>query len=330
MGSGKTFSEDLELITGIGPDAREWLAENFDVRTFAALADLSVEELVDRIRADNKPWLRWAKDWPADAAKRVAEMEAEAVAQQPERASGWQNNSALSLTAPSAEVSSPKPTNSVAEIDGWDTLALYFIEFQSRQVPGEPFELQTKVVFEGPGDQAQKTLSGLDQDRACEWISEHMSVIAKASATGGILLNTKPKSQKAGPQTISVSQLRFFQPAGATGPLFSFSRERPNISMVRSDQPFDLEVILEGSSAQVSENGRAPFSVRFLVKDWDSGSITTLGDVRPQAIEGQPAYSALLSAISLPRGKYQVKVLAFAHPEPALLGSVDIRMLSVW
>lgn len=323
-------TDNLESITGIGPDAREWLAENFDVRTFAALADLSVEELVSRAKAENKPWVRWAKDWPADAAKKAADLEAEVQPRQPEPTSARQKSSASPQIAPSEESSAAKPNSTLREIDGWDTLALYFIEFQCRQAPGQRAELRTKVVFEGPGDQAQTILPGVDLDRACQWISEHASMIDMARVEMDALPVSETTSTGTSPQSMSVSQLRFFQPAGTTSPLFSYSRERPKIRMVRANRPFDLEVLLEGSASQVTGNDRIPTSVRLLVKDWDSEAFTRLGDVRPRAIEGQLAYSALLSAVRLPRGRYHLRVLAFGHPEPVILGSMEIKMLSVW
>jgi hypothetical protein len=306
MSSSKAVPDDLELIRGIGPSARRWLAETFDVDTFAALADLSEEELINRIRAENKPWMRWAKDWPTEAAKKAAEMEAEAEARQPAPAPGKRNKEA------------------------WDTLALYFVEFQSRQVPGKPAELQTKVVFEGPGPQTQETVPGIDQDRICQWIFEHLDGTLRAMPAAETLPGAETTPQETRPSAVSVSQLRLFQPAGASSPLFSYSSERRQLSMVRADQPFDLEAILEESRPQASANGRIAFNVQFHVKNWDTRKSTTLGTVEPKVIEGQAAYSALLPGIRLPRGKYRLQVLVPARPRPVVLGPIEIPFLSVW
>jgi hypothetical protein len=331
MSLSKAESDDLEAIRGIGPDARKWLAATFDVRTFAALADLSEEELINRIKADNKPsvWKRWAKDWPTEAAIKAAEMEAEAEARQPALVSDRRNNGSL-LASPGMESFSLKPNNPSGGKDGWDTLALYFIEFQSRQIPGKPVELQTKVVFEGPGPQAQETLPGIEQDRICQWIFEHAGGILRAMPAAEALPGAETMPPETGPSAISVSELRLFQPAGAGSPLFSYSSEQPKLSMIRADQPFDLKAILEESRPRTSANGRITFKVQFLVKNWDSTNYTILGNVEPEAIEEQLAYSALLPDISLQRGKYRLQVLALAHPKPVVLGSIEIPMLSVW
>lgn len=329
MSSSKAESDDLEVIRGIGPDARQWLAATFDVRTFAALADLSEEELMNRIKAENKPWMRWAKDWPTEAAIKAAEMAAEAKARQPAPAPGRRNNDSP-LAAPGTESYSPKPNNPSGGKDSWETLALYFIEFQSRQITGKPVELQTKVVFEGPGPQAQETLPGIEQDRICQWIFEHAGGILRAMPAAETLPGAETTPLETGPSAISVRQLRLFQPAGAGSPLFSYSSERRQPSMVRADQPFDLKAILEESQPRASANGRMTFNVQFLVKNWDSTNYTTLGNVEPEAIEDHLAYSALLPGISLPRGKYRLQVLALAHPKPVVLGSIEIPMLSVW
>lgn len=329
MSSSEAESDDLEVIRGIGPDARKWLAATFDVRTFAALADLSEEELINRIKAENKPWMRWAKDWPTEAAIKAAEMEAEAEARQPAPASGRRNNDSP-LAAPGTESSSLKPNNPSGGKDGWDTLALYFIEFQSRQIPGKPVELQTKVVFEGPGPQAQETLPGIEQDRICQWIFEHAGGILRAMPATETLPGAETTPPEIGPSAISVSQLRLFQPAGSGLPLFSYSSERPKLSMVRADQPFNLEAILEESQPRASANGRITFRVQFHVQNWETKKSTALGNVEPEAIEDHLAYLALLPGISLQRGKYRLQVLALAHPKPVVLGSIEIPMLSVW
>ena len=330
MSSSKAVPDDLELIRGISPDARKWLAETFDVRTFAALADLSEEELINRIKADKKTfWIQWAKDWPTEAAVKAAEMEVEVEARQPAPASGRRNNDSP-LAAPGTEPSSPKPNSPAKRKDGWDTLALYFVEFQSRQVPGKPVELQTKVVFDEPGPQTQKTLPGMEQDRICQWIFEHFDGILRAMPATETLPGAETTVQETGPSAISVSQLRLFQPAGAGSPLFSYSSERPKLSMVRADQPFDLKAILEESRPRASANGQIALNVQFHVKNWDTKKFTTLGNVEPEAIEDQLAYSALLPGISLPRGKYRLQVLVLAHPKPVVLGSIEIPLLSVW
>ena len=319
MSSNRAVSDNLEAIKGIGPDVREWLAETFDIHTFAALADLSEEELIDQIKADNKPsvWARWAKDWPKEAAIKAAEIEAKKMeVRQPGPASSTESSSAKS--------------NSPASKDGWETVALYFVEFQSRQLAGELTEMQTKVVFEGPGPQVQETLPDMKQDRICGWIFDHFGRILKARPATETLPGAETMPPETVPLAISVGQLRLFQPAGASSPLFSYSSERSQLRMVTADQPFDLKAILEGSRPRTSANGRIAFKVKFLAKNWDSNDYTILGDAVPEAIEDEVTYSALLQGISLPRGKYRLQALILDQPKPAVLDSIEIPLLNVW
>jgi hypothetical protein len=209
-------------------------------------------------------------------------------------------------------------------------VALYFVEFQSRQLAGKPTEVQTKVVFEGPGPQVQETLPGMEQDRICRWIFDHVGRILRASPATETLPGAETTPQETGPLGISVSQLHLFQPAGVDSPLFSYSSERSQLSMVTADQPFDLEAILEGSRPRTSANGRITFNVQFLVKNRDSNDYTILGDAEPEMMEDQVAYSALLPGISLPRGRYRLQALVLEQPKPAVLDSIEIPLLNVW
>jgi len=304
MSSSKGSSDNLELITGIGPDARKWLAETFEVRTFAALAALPVDDLVGQIRAENKPWLRWAKNWPADAAARVAEMEAEAEARRPAAASSRKQK------------------------DGWDALAYYVIEFQSRQRPGEPVEKRTTVSYQGPGPETLPVAVG--RDDLCEWIFDHLHGILPDQLREGTRGGARAMSDALHPEPVSVRHLYLFQPAGDRAPLCSYGGEEPMIKRVTADQPFDLELILEGSPQPVSGNGKTGLSVQFVIQEWDSRTPSIAKVIRPEAIEDQPGYSARLRDITLARGNYRLELLVLAHPKPTVLGSMKVRVLNVW
>jgi len=304
MSSSKANSDNLELITGIGPDARKWLAETFEVRTFVALAALPVDDLVSQIRAENKPWLRWAKNWPADAAAKAAEMEAEAKPRQPATAS------------------------STKQQDGWDALAYYVIEFQSRQLPGEPIEERTTVSYQGPGPETIPVVVG--RDDLCEWIFDHLHGILPGQFRESIRGEPGAASDAPGPQPVSIRRLHLFQPAGTRAPLCSFGGKQPVINLVTADRPFDLELIMEGSPQPAYGNGRPAPTVQFLVKELSSKTPEILKNVRSEAIEDEPGYTARLRDITLARGNYRLELLVLAHPKPTVLGSMKIRVLNVW
>jgi hypothetical protein len=308
MSSSEAAPDNLERIRGIGPDVRKWLAEAFDVRTFGALADLSGEEITDRIKAENKPsiWLRWARDWPIEAAGKVAEMDTE-------------------LNSPVREEDREQE-----EDEDWGVLARYAVEFQSRLVLGETVERRTTVCYEGPGQETPP--KPVDEDGIFQWIFEHLDGVLRAEP--GTEARPDDEAEIApreySPSTVSISRLRLFQPTGAGSPLFSYSSEQPQLRSVAADQPFDLEAILEESQPSASAGRRIAFNVQFYVKNWDTREATTLGSVEPKAIEDQLAYSALLPGISLPRGKYRLELLVLARPKPVVLDSIAVPLLSVW
>ena len=305
MSSNKANSDDLKLITGIGPDACKWLAETFEVRTFATLAALPVDDLIDQIRADNKTsWLRWAKNWPADAAERAARIEAQDEARQTASARGKQNQ------------------------DGWELLAWYVIEFQSRQKPGKPVEQRTTVSYQGP-DQEEPPVP-VEKVHLCDWIFEHLDSILPGHLRGSMRGGARAMSDASGPEPVSLKHLYLFQPAAARTPICSFGGEQPMVNPITADLPFDLELILEGSPQPAAANGKPALSVQFLVKDWGRRTPRVLKTVRPEAIGDLQAYSARLREISLARGNYRLEVLVLGHPKPTVLGSMKVPMLNVW
>ncbi len=319
MSSNKIESDNLELITGIGPEAQKWLSETFDVRTFMALAELSEEELVDRIKSENKPtiWLRWANNWPKEAALKAAEKDIKLETEKPSQE-----------TDPGIYFSKSKsPTD---EKDGWETLALYFVEFQSRSVPGKPYEIQTLVVFEGPGPrpQEQDILPGIDRDRICQWIFEHFEGILPTIHATEMLPGTL--SKEVGFYPIKVNKLHLFQPSGAISPLFSYSREQVQLSSVKAGQSFDLEVTLEKYLPETSAIDRGGINVHFFVKNWDTKEVISLGSVEPITIDDHSWYSAFMQDVRLSHGKYQLQVLVLAHPKQVFVDSLKIPFLNVY
>lgn len=330
MDSKEVVSEDLEIITGIGPDVRNWLAETFDVHTFSSLAELSEEDLTDRIKADNKPsiWLRWVKNWPTEAAIKAAEIESETENSKSVRVSNMQKKD-LSLPKRSPELSQ-KPNRFITDQNGWDTLALYFIEFQSREVPGKPVDIKTKVVFEGPGQQVQETFHGFEQERTFQWIFTHARDILGVIPEKGAKITAEEKDQEIASSPISVSRFNLFQPTGVGLPLLSFSSERPQLSMITANQPLDIEVILEGSRLRKSKNGQTNFKVHFNAKNLDTNEYISLGKAEPEMLSDQLGFSALLPNIILHQGMYRLYVLVLTHPKLELLDSIEIPFLNVY
>jgi hypothetical protein len=329
MNSSEPITDSLELID-LSDKAREWLDDTFEVQTCAALAALSEKRLQEKMRAGNKTsWIKHAKDWITMAANKAAELENKATAQQLVPAAGRQNNDAP-LAAASPELSSPEPNNSGEAEDGWRTLALYAITIQSRQVSEEPVELHTTVSCQGPGEPTPP--EPVEIDGISDWINEQLDDILPAMPETETQPDTEvaTATQEVGISTMSISQLRLFQPAGASSPLFLYSSEQPQLRIVTADQPFDLEAILEESEPETSANGPTAFKVQFYVKNWDTNKHINLGNIEPEAIKDQLPFSALLPGISLARGKYRLEVLVLADPKPVVLGSIEIPFLSVW
>lgn len=301
--------DDLEMITGIGPEARKWLDKTFNVHTFADLAELPEEKLLDRIKAEKKPWMMWARNWPLDAEKFIASE----------------------LTSGSLSKSSPeKPNNSSQAKDGWETLGLYFIEFQTRHTEKSPAEIQTKVVFEGPGEQVQENLPGFKQDIICNWIFDHYNRLIEQRPE----INTDSDSNKVieniNIPSISITHLCFFQPTDTSSPLLIYVGKQSAISTITADKPFDIELQIEKANSNNSPKYPINLKTEFQVKNWETREVINLGQVEIEISNEQVVHQFCATNIRLPRGKYRLQTLVLAHPKPIVLGSFEVPILNVW
>ena len=309
MNSTETVSDNLEIITGIGPEARKWLEETFNVRTFADLAELPEEKLLDRIKAEKKPWMMWAKNWPSDAEKFVTS----------EQTSGVPSKS-----------SQEKPNSSSQAKDGWETLGLYFIEFQTRHTEKSPAEIQTKVVFEGPGEQVQENLPGFEQDVICKWIFEHYNSLIEQRPKIKTDSDTNKMIENFNMLSISIIQLCFFQPPDTRSPLFKYSGKQSRIRTLLADKPFNIELQVEKAQLKTSLKYPVTLNAEFQVKNWETREVINLGQVEIETSNQQVVHQFRATNILLPRGKYRLQTLVFAHPKPIVLGSIEVPILIVW
>ena len=331
MSSQIAVSDNLEVIKGISPSARRWLGDTFNVYTFSALANLSVEDLVNQIKAEKKPtiWLRWAKNWPAEAAIKATEIELEPNDSESVQFSHEQKTEGRKVK-PGMKSPTLEPDNLEIGNNGWETLALYFIEYQSRKISENSNELQTKVVFEGPGQQLEEVFLGIEQQRAFQWIIEHAEGIFQFIPEIEKYPVYRTKEQDIESDFITISRFNLSQLDGVGHPRVSFSSKVPRLIMVTANQPFDIEVVLEGFRQKASKADWINFSVQFNVMNLDTNDYKFLGKIEPKMVKDRLTYSAVLPNISLERGKYRLNVLVLTHPKLELLDSIEIPFLNVY
>lgn len=309
MNTNETESDNLEIITGIGPEARKWLDETLNVRTFADLAKLPEEKLLDKIKAEKKPWVMWAKNWPLDAAKFVA---SEQTSESPSKSFNV------------------KQKNSSQTKDRWETLGLYFIEFQTRHTEKSSAEIQTKVVFEGPGKQVQENLPGFEQDVICKWIFEHYNRLIEQRPKIETNIDTNKVMEIINFPRISIIQLNFFQPPDNSSPLFKYSGKQSRIRTLVAEKLFNIELQIE--KVQLDPSLKYPITLitKFQLKNWETREVINLSQVEIDISKEQEVYQFCTTNISLPRGKYRLQTLLLAHPKPIVLGSIEVPILVVW
>jgi hypothetical protein len=335
MSSNIETSDDLEVIRGIGPDAREWLGETFDVRTFTALADLSEEELISRIKADNKPWLRWARDWPAEAGIRAAKMRTEAEAQ-------------YLAPAPVAESAIPKPTYLQTEKtipanrasmpntgeNHWQQVAYFNITFLEHHVKDRVVGRKTTINYHEADENAE--WDGFETERISQWILEQAGDELSQEIQEVPATEPKPellKEEKIPAQiAISVTGLRLYQPADAEISLTSGKNGRPHTGTIQSGLPFaaKAEFEIDEQAATTIANHEIPYRVQFYTQDRSSKEKAHLGDAKTGLLaSNKTSYSAMLGGITLPSGTYRLRVVVIAESEEIVPGYLELPILRV-
>ena len=304
--------DDLTVIRGIGPARQRWLRDSLDVRTFADLAALSVDEIESRLKADKQiasrgtieVWITAARERAAAAGgpKQLAGVSAGKESQEQARDSAEPNK---------IDSRREKP---VPSKDGWKPFASFVIEFQERSLEGQATEYRT-TAHHMEADTGTNW-PGIEAEAHCRWMLGQLGdrvSIEPARAEEPLPEPAAPGAPVARqPVQVHISQIRAFQPPRAASPVGTGTPGQPFEGLLKENQPFSLEILfnLVGEAAADLAQEQAIFRARAYVQDQSTGTSTHLGDTEPGTLaEGELAYAAVLRALTLPPGAYRLYAL---------------------
>lgn len=304
MKSSEKDYDDLTAITGIGPARQRWLRESLLVRTYLDLANLSVDEIESRLKADGQIQSRNAIEvW---------------LAQSQELAARTGQMSATEHKV--ADVNTAGEANSAAREDGWKPFASFVVEFQVREIPGQPKERRT-AVHHMEKDTGTYWPS-IESRSLCQWMlsqipGELRSDLKEDEWIEQGLAETIPGKEPSA--SVSIGQLRVFQPPEAELPAHTIRAGRPFQGVIKGDEPFTLEVDFELIGPLASDAAGKQIACNAQSYAYSKASRTTmhLGNSETESfIEGKLDYTFTLPQVTVPQGDYRLWVLV--TPEGAL------------
>ncbi len=315
--------DDLTAIKGIGAAREQWLRESLNVHTFQDLAALSVDEIESELKAEGRAVPRnEIKEWIAEARERAG----------------------IDLPSPpimEPAVESGMTANSLAVEDAWKPLASFVVEFQVRQVAGQVAEERTTVHYM-EADRSEEW-PGVEGERLYRWMLDQVGDklhrepeeepgVEKLAAVEEVKLPAEVEPVPALPVTVTVAQLRAFQPPKTQRPSAVGKADRPFQGFVRGDVAFGLEASFElaGPTAIQAANEKRTYHVQFYAHNLATGASIHLGSSEPDTlIKNQLSYTALLPEASLPPGRHRLLAVATVQTTPPIMGYLEVPILQV-
>jgi len=335
--------DDLTTIKGIGAARERWLKESLNIYTFQDLAACSVDEIESELKAEGRAVPRnEINEWIAEAQELAATA----------------TPAAEQITEP--EVVEAETTVNSAFVEGeWKPFASFVVEFQTLQVAGQAVEQRTKVHYM-EGDKS-KTWPDVERERLCQWMLDQVEeglpqeikeerateqrpaveiqptaaqpvTRVEEPATVEEVEQVEPQVAAAEPATLTLSQLRVFQPPQTERPTATGKIGQPFMGYVRGNQSFALEAPFElaGPAAVEAANKEREYQVQFYACELSTGATTHLGKTQPGAlIKGRLSYTAQLPKASLPPGIYRLRALAVVQATPPITAFLEVPLLQV-
>lgn len=328
-------TDNLEVIRGIGPDAREWLAETFDVRSLTALAELPEEVLISRIKADNKPFMRWARDWPAEAAIIVEKMRVEEETEYPVRTlvEDLPTNKSTNLQNEKNESGIRESMPSIVDKQ-WKQVAYFNITFLELMEEDQITGRKTTINYHEADQNAE--WDGFETEQISQWILEQAGneLDQEIQEVPEIHPETKAIKEESdlGLLAITISSLHLYQPADSEISLAVGKKGQPYAGIIQSDQPFAVKVnfeLDEPAKATIGKQG-IPYTVQFFIQDRSTGDKMHLGDTEPGLLSSKiSSYTDTLEEITVLPGTYRLRVVAIAESKDVTPGYLELPILRV-
>ncbi len=306
-GSGAMKQDDLTVIKGIGPARQRWLKEVLGVHTWKDLAALSADEIEARLKTEGQVvsrneierWLAQARDLAARPIEEIGP----------------------------AETKEPL----VAAIDGeWKPFASFVVEFQARQGAGRQ-EVHRTTVHHMEADRSERW-PGIETTQLCQWMLDQISEHIRPELEAEPPAETEPVAASY-PVSVEMTRVQAFQPADADMPVGRGEAGEPFLGIVRSDQPFALQISFTLSRpAVVAElaDRQITYRAQFHAHSLSTGVTTHLGDVGPlPVVAGKRSYTAALPAVSLGPGMYRLQIVASLQGIPSTVGYLEVPLFQV-
>lgn len=323
MNSDRVERDDLTTIPGIGPARQQWLAEAFGVRTYADLAVLSADEIETKLSADGKPYARdEVERWIQEAAEQAAKKED-------------------IDTRPSVEPSTPVSANSHEEKvepiattapnagdEQWQRIALFQVEFQRRKPEDAAAEKRTLINYHDIDKWDEWPY--IETEKIGQWIVDQAG--DKLRPAPEEVPVVKPEPETTVKLSLNVTRVHLYQPVGTEVSLASRKNGRPYFGVVKASHPFTAEVDFEydKESTAIIREREISYKVQFYAQNRDTGNKLHLGDSKPGQLDGEKAtYSASLTGIALPPGRYRVQALVSTDIKDSVPSYVEVPVLEV-
>lgn len=221
------MKDDLTAVKGIGSVRQKWLNELFDIHSFAALGNISVEEVEKIAKQEGKilpngeiaGWIAQAKTLAAAKSDNV-DLEDEAL-------------SMVETAVPAANPS-------------WKPIASFVVEFQEKAEAEQP-QRRTKVHY--MEEDLEKTWPGIEREQLGVWIEQHVQV---SEPTAKLVVETKPELEVTA-SAFKPTRVRIRQRPDYLSTLDMVKPERPFLGHVQHEEPITLEVDFE---LDVPESGQ--------------------------------------------------------------------------
>jgi hypothetical protein len=294
MTSSAREYDDLTVITGIKLKTQRLLREQFNVRTYRDLANLSPAEIARLKTKLIPPLRRYVDGWIAKARE-------------------------LAAAAGEGE---------------WKSFGSFVVVFQARKVEGRAEEQRTMVHHREAdngyewsgieGEQPWRWMRDQVGEKVQQEPEEEPSVEARPAAAAPPIA--------APPLKVEVTRICAFQPPDAETPTAVSEAGQPFSGFVRSGKPFALEVSFELAGPAVAEVAKkqVTYRARFYARNWSTGERLHLGDTKPDTlIKGKSSYTATLPKTALQPGLYHLRVLTTLQGVRTAPGYLELPLLQV-
>lgn len=306
--NGQEMRDDLTLIKGIGQARKTWLAETFDVSSFAGLAALTVDEIETALKASGKLSSRleiesWIAQAQALAATSTAAQPAEAEQENGELVENGRHSPLINREGNIDAMALPR--------GAWQPVASFVVEFQSRN--GQETAAEWRTVAHYMEADSGASWPGIETEQLRQWIEEQVSFSTRVeSVATAPMLAQQPEAAVPSPITLQVREIRLIQPPDYSATIDISKPERTFLGHVLRQRPITLEVALELAELSASTATSVAFNYRAqcLLHNLSTGKRPYLLDMEVRPLSGeQAAYQTQLADLSLEPGMYKLGVL---------------------